>query len=238
MATSVTEHLLELRKRLLHSLIFVGVLVIGLFPFANFLFTTLASPLLTHLPAYSHMIATQVVSPVFVPLKLVLLVAILIAIPYLLYQLWAFVAPGLYKQERRWLIPLLCGSSGLFYLGVAFAYFVVLPIIMQFFIHAAPEGVMVMTDMSAYFDFVMQMFLAFGITFEVPLMVFLLIRSGMVTREFFVKQRPYFIIAAFVIGMLLTPPDVFSQTLLALPLCILFELGLLLAKWWPAKNLN
>jgi sec-independent protein translocase protein TatC len=236
MSTTITQHLIELRKRLVHSLILLTVLVVVLFPFANPLYTLLADPLLTHLPPYSEMIATQVAAPVFVPLKLVVLIAVLLAIPYLLYQIWAFVAPGLYKNERRWLTPLLWGSSGLFYSGVAFAYFVVMPLIMQFFIFSAPEGVTVMTDMSAYFDFVMQLFLAFGATFEVPLIVFLLIHSGLVTREFFTKQRPYFIIGAFVIGMLLTPPDVFSQILLAVPLCILFELGLLFAKWWPAQT--
>lgn len=230
MSTAFTEHLLELRKRLIRSLIVLAALVLVLFPFANSLYTILAAPLLQHLPESSHMIATQVTAPVFVPLKLVMMLAVLIAIPYLLYQLWAFIVPGLYQQERRWLIPLLWGSSALFYAGVAFAYFVVLPIVMQFFIFAAPSGVVVMTDISAYYDFVIQIFLAFGATFEVPLIVFVLIRTNLVSREFFCKQRPYFIIFAFVIGMLLTPPDVFSQTLLAVPLCLLFELGLLIER--------
>jgi sec-independent protein translocase protein TatC len=233
---SFTEHLIELRKRLLRSVVVLTALILALFPFANTLYTFLAAPLLKHMPANSHMIATQVASPLVAPLKLVIVLAVLMAIPYLLYQLWAFIAPGLYKNEKRLVVPLLVGSSGLFYSGVAFAYFLVLPTIMQFFVQTAPTGVVVMTDISSYLDFVLQMFLAFGATFEVPLIVVVLIRVGVIQRETLIKQRPYIIIGAFVVGMLLTPPDVFSQILLAVPLCLLFELGLLLAKWWPAEK--
>jgi len=231
--TNLAQHLIEIRKRLLRSLLILAALVLVLFPFANSLYTTLAQPLLKHLPNGSHMIATQVASPLIAPLKLTIVIAVLIAIPFLLYQLWAFVAPGLYKQEKRFVAPLLLASSALFYIGVAFAYFLVVPIVMQFFVQTAPVGVVVMTDISSYLDFVLQMFLAFGITFEVPLIVLLLIRTGIVEHQTLVNQRPYIIIAAFVVGMLLTPPDVFSQILLAVPLCLLFELGLLLSRWWP-----
>jgi sec-independent protein translocase protein TatC len=230
---NLAQHLIEVRKRLLRCLLVLGALVLILFPFANPLYTTLAQPLLKHLPNGSHMIATQVASPLIAPLKLTIVIAVLIAIPFLLYQIWAFVAPGLYKQEKRFVGPLLLASSALFYIGVAFAYFLVLPIIMQFFVQTAPAGVVVMTDISSYLDFVLQMFLAFGITFEVPLIVLLLIRTGIVDHQTLVNQRPYIIIGAFVVGMLLTPPDVFSQILLAVPLCLLFELGLLLSRWWP-----
>lgn len=233
-----SQHLIELRKRLLHSLMVLAGLVLILFPFANSLYTYLAQPLLKYMPTGTHMIATQVASPLIAPLKLVIVVAVLIAIPYLLYQLWAFIAPGLYKNERRLVVPLLVGSSSLFYSGVAFAYFLVLPIVMQFFVQTAPTGVVVMTDISSYLDFVLQLFLAFGATFEVPLIVLVLIRTGIIQRNSLIKQRPYIIIGAFVIGMLLTPPDVFSQVLLAVPLCLLFEFGLLLAKWLPEKKEN
>ena len=230
-----SQHLIELRQRLLRSLLLLAVLVLVLFPFANTLYTYLAQPLLKHMPVGTHMIATQVASPLVAPLKLVIVVAVLLAIPYLLYQVWAFIAPGLYKKERRLMLPLLFGSSSLFYAGTAFAYFFVLPTVMQFFVQTAPTGIVVMTDISSYLDFVLQMFLAFGIAFEAPLVVWILIYTGIVRRETFVKQRPYIIIGAFVIGMLLTPPDVLSQILLAVPLCLLFELGLLCAKWLPAK---
>lgn len=225
-----SQHLIEIRKRLLRCLFVLTALVLGLFPFANTLYTWLAQPLLKHMPPGSHMVATQVASPLLAPLKLVIVMAVLIAIPYLLYQLWAFIAPGLYKKEKRLVTPLLFASSGLFYIGVAFAYYLVLPVVMQFFVQTAPTGVVVMTDINSYLDFVLQLFLAFGATFEVPLVVFVLIRTGIVKRETLIKQRPYIIIGAFVVGMLLTPPDVFSQILLAVPLCLLFELGLLLSR--------
>jgi sec-independent protein translocase protein TatC len=225
-----SQHLIEIRKRLLRCLFVLAALVLGLFPFANTLYTWLAQPLLKHLPTGSHMVATQVASPLLAPLKLLIVIAVLIAIPYLLYQTWAFIAPGLYKKEKRLVTPLLFASSALFYIGVAFAYFLVLPVVMQFFVQTAPTGVVVMTDINSYLDFVLQLFLAFGATFEVPLIVFVLVRTGIVKRETLIKQRPYIIIGAFVVGMLLTPPDVFSQILLAVPLCLLFELGLLLTR--------
>lgn len=229
-----SQHLIEIRKRLLKSVFVLAALILVLFPFSNTLYTWLAQPLLEQMPAGSHMIATQVASPFLAPFKLVIVTAFLIAIPYLLYQFWAFVSPGLYKKEKQWIFPLLFISSGLFYMGAAFAYFLVLPIVMQFFVHAAPAGVMVMTDINSYLDFVLQLFLAFGATFEVPLIVWVLIRTGVVKRETLVKQRPYIIIGAFVVGMLLTPPDVFSQILLAVPLCLLFELGLFFSR----KSMN
>jgi len=234
--SSFAEHLIEIRQRLLRCVIVFAIAILILFPFSNFLYSTLAQPLLQHLPQGSHMIATEVTSPLIAPLKLTMVVALLIIIPYLLYQLWAFIAPGLYKNERRLVVPLLVASSGLFYIGVLFAYFLVLPMVLQFFVQTAPAGIIIMTDISSYLDFVLQMFLAFGIAFEVPLIVLLLIRMGVVKRETLVKQRPYFIVGAFVVAMLLTPPDVLSQILLAVTLCVLFELGLLLAKKTDKKD--
>ncbi len=202
----------------------------ALAPWAQEIYTLLARPLMEQLPEGSSMIAIDVASPFFTPYKLTFVVALFIAIPYCLYQAWAFVAPGLYHHERRFTLPLLVLSVLLFYLGAAFAYFVVLPILFRFMTAFAPEGVQVMTDISRYLDFVLTLFFAFGIAFQVPIATILLVWSGILERETLKQARPYVIVAAFVIGMFLTPPDVISQTLLAVPMWLLYELGILLSR--------
>ncbi len=219
------EHLIELRDRLLRVLLAVLVMFLCLFPFANDLYIFLAEPLLAHLPEESSMIATEVASPFLTPFKLTLVCAIFLAMPVVLYQAWGFVAPGLYKHEKRLVVPLLVTSSGLFYLGMAFAYYAVFPLVFAFLTSVAPEGVTVMTDISRYLDFVLKIFFAFGIAFEVPIATILLVWAGITTPDALIEKRPYIIVGAFVIGMLLTPPDIISQTLLALPMWVLFELG-------------
>jgi sec-independent protein translocase protein TatC len=223
-------HLIELRDRLLRAVLVILVIFLGLFYFANDIYSLLAEPLLAHLPEGGSMIATEVASPFLTPLKLTLVAAIFVAIPYLLYQMWGFVAPGLYAHERRLIMPLLLSSTLLFYAGMAFAYFVVFPLVFGFFTAAAPEGVAVMTDINQYLDFVLKLFFAFGVAFEVPIATILLVWMGVVTPEVLAAKRPYIIVGAFVIGMLLTPPDVFSQTLLAVPMWILFEVGLFFSR--------
>ncbi len=224
------EHLIELRSRLLRIVAVVLVAFLGLAPFADQIYTYLAGPLLKHLPDDSTMIAIDVASPFLTPFKLALVVAIFGTLPVILYQVWGFVAPGLYRHEKRLLLPLLVASTLLFYAGAAFAYFVVLPLVFQFMTATAPQGVAVMTDISRYLDFILTLFFAFGIAFEVPIATILLVWSGITTRESLARKRPYVIVAAFVIGMLLTPPDVISQTLLAVPMWILYELGLLFSR--------
>ena len=208
----------------------VLVLFLALFPFSEQIFTTVAQPLLALMPEGTSMIATSVTSPFLVPFKLVLLLAVLLAVPYLLHQLWAFVAPGLYSHEKRLAAPLLISSVLLFYCGIAFAYFVVFPLLFAFFIAVAPEGVSVMTDIGQYLDFIIAIFFAFGIAFEVPVATFLLILAGATTADNMAKKRPYIIVGAFVIGMMLTPPDVISQSLLAIPMWALFEIGLIMSR--------
>ncbi len=232
------SHLVELRDRLLKAVLVILILTAGLIPFSNDLYQILAEPLLRHLPESSTMIATQVASPFLTPFKLTLSTAILLAIPILLYQLWAFIAPGLYEDERKLVFPLLFVSTLLFFLGILFAYFVVFPIVFGFLTQTAPEGVAVMTDISSYLDFVLKLFFAFGLAFEVPIATILLIRTGVTTVEGLREKRPYIIVAAFVIGMLLTPPDIISQTLLAVPVWLLFELGLISAKFLPQKAVD
>ena len=232
------NHLLELRNRLLRSVLVVLVVFAALAYFANDLYNLLAQPLLVALPSDSQMIATDVAAPFFTPFKLTFVVALALAIPYLLWQLWAFIAPGLYRKEKRLVVPLLISSTLLFYAGVAFAYFVVLPIAMAFFTGAAPEGVTVATDISRYLDFVLAIFMAFGIAFETPVAIMLLIWSGVSTRESLARKRPYIIVGAFTVGMLLTPPDVISQTLLAIPMWLLFELGLQISRWYTPSQSN
>lgn len=229
------SHLVELRDRLLRGILAILIVAICLLPFANDLYLILSAPLLEHLPETSSMIATEVASPFLTPFKLTLTVAIMLAMPVLLYQLWAFIAPGLYQHERRIVFPLMFASTLLFILGILFAYFVVFPLIFGFLTQAAPEGVAVMTDISSYLDFVLKLFFAFGLAFEVPIATLLLIWTGISTRESLAQKRPYVIVGAFVIGMLLTPPDVISQTLLAVPIWLLFELGLLVSRFIP-KN--
>ncbi len=223
-------HLIELRDRLLRVVLAVIVIFLGLMPFANWLFTQLAGPLMAHLPEGSSLIAIDVASPFFTPFKLAMVVSIFVAMPYILYQAWSFIAPGLYRHEKQRVVPLMVSSTFLFYLGAAFAYFVVFPLVFGFLTQAAPEGVEVMTDISRYLDFVLTLFFAFGIAFEVPVATVLLVWSGAVTPARLREKRPYIIVAAFVIGMLLTPPDIISQTLLAVPMWLLFEIGVFMSE--------
>lgn len=224
------SHLVELRSRMLRTLGALALVTLALLPFANRIYAFLAQPLLKHLPEGATMIATAVTSPFVAPLKLTLFAAFLLTVPFVLYQVWAFVAPGLYQHERRLVLPLLVASTGLFYLGAVFAYYVVFPVVFGFFTAVAPEGVQVATDIAAYLDFVLMMFLSFGIAFQVPVAVVLLIRAGVTTVEAVSGKRAYVILGAFVVGAILTPPDVLSQTLLAVPLWLLFESGLLVAR--------
>ena len=227
---SISSHLLELRTRLIRVLVCLGILSVAGIPFASQIYAFVASPLLDILPAGSSMIATQVTSPFMAPLKLVLFSALLITMPYLFYEIWMFMSPGLYKNEKSFVAPLMVSTILLFSAGVAFAYLIVLPIIFKFFIGVAPESIQVMTDINQYLSFVIKLIFAFGIAFEIPIATFLLIRTGIAKKESLIKARPYLIILFFVIGMLLTPPDIFSQLFLAIPMWILFELGLLFSK--------
>ncbi len=224
-------HLVELRDRLMRSLVAVGLIFLALFSFANQIYHLLATPLLKHMPAGGTMIATEVGSPFFTPFKLVMVVSVILAVPYLLYQLWSFIAPGLYKHEKRLAFPLLFSSVILFYAGMAFAYFVVFPLAFTFLTANAPEGVTVMTDISKYLDFVLTVFFAFGVAFEVPIATILLVLTGMATPESLVSKRPYIIVGCFTVGMFLTPPDVISQTLLAVPMWMLFEIGVFASRF-------
>ena len=232
------SHLVELRDRLLRAVLVILVLFLGLFTFANELYSLLAEPLLIHLPAGSNMIATDVASPFLTPFKLAMMTAIFIGMPFILYQLWAFIAPGLYKHEKSLAFPLLFSSIILFYVGMAFAYFVVFPLMFAFFTGIALEGVTMMTDISKYLDFVLKMFFAFGLAFEVPIATILVISTGMTTADKLAEKRPYIIVVAFVFGMLLTPPDVVSQMLLAVPMWILFELGLIFSRLITRKRVR
>ncbi len=227
---SLMDHLIELRDRLLHMVLAILIMFIALFAFSEDIFTIAAQPLLNLMPEGTSMIATGVTSPFLVPFKLVLLLSVLLTVPYLLHQMWAFIAPGLYRHEKRMATPILISSVILFYCGIAFAYFVIFPILFGFFIGIAPEGVAVMTDIGQYLDFIIAIFLAFGIAFEVPVATFLIIAAGATSADKLAQKRPYIIIGAFVIGMLLTPPDVISQSLLAVPIWLLFELGLLASR--------
>jgi len=227
---TLMDHLIELRDRLLHMVLAILIVFVALFAFSEDIFTVAAEPLLNLMPEGTSMIATGVTSPFLVPFKLVLLLSVLLTIPYLLHQIWAFIAPGLYHHEKRLATPLLISSVILFYCGIAFAYFVIFPILFGFFIGIAPEGVAVMTDIGQYLDFIIAIFLAFGIAFEVPVATFLLIAAGVTSVEKLASKRPYIIIGAFVVGMMLTPPDVISQSLLAIPIWLLFELGLIASR--------
>ncbi|MDV3238467.1 MAG: twin-arginine translocase subunit TatC [Gammaproteobacteria bacterium] len=229
-------HLIELRDRVLRMVVAVLVVFLAMAPFANQLFSMLAKPLLAHMPENSSMIAIEVASPFLIPFKLTLVLAIFVAVPFLLYQLWAFVAPGLYRHERRMVVPLLVSSTALFYLGGLFAYYVVFPLIFAFLTGTAPEGVAVMTDIGKYLDFVLTLFFAFGAAFEIPVATFVLVWMGVTTPDALAAKRPYIIVGAFVIGMLLTPPDVISQTLLAVPMWLLFEVGVFMARRFVPKK--
>lgn len=232
---TLLSHLIELRDRILRGVLAVLIIFVCLVPFANPLYEFLASPLMDALPEGNSMISTEPHGPFFVPFKFAFAAAVAIAVPYLLYQIWAFVAPGLYQNEKRLIMPLIISSSFLFYLGIAFAYFVVFPIIFTFFANVAPEGVSVMTDINAYLNFVIKLFFAFGFAFEVPIATMLLIYMGATSVESLKKKRPYIIVCAFIVGMLLTPPDVFSQTLLALPVWALFETGLFCSRFMGTR---
>jgi len=230
------SHLIELRNRLLKVVVFVLVVFLSLSFYANQIYSILAGPLMKHMPKNSTMIAIDVASPFFTPFKLALVVAVFISIPVILYQFWAFVAPGLYKRERRMILPLLIASTFLFYLGMAFAYFVVFPLVFGFLTAAAPAGVAVMTDITKYLDFVLTLFFAFGICFEVPIFTIVMVWTGLVTPTALAEKRPYVIVAAFIIGAFLTPPDAISQTLLAVPMWMLFEAGLLCSRLFVHKE--
>ncbi|MBS0849898.1 Sec-independent protein translocase subunit TatC [Citrobacter sp. JGM124] len=230
------SHLIELRKRLLNSIIAVLVVFLALVYFANDIYQLVAAPLIEQMPLGSTMIATDVASPFFTPIKLTIYVSVFLAAPVILYQVWAFVAPALYRHERKLLMPLLFSSTFLFYIGIAFAYFVVFPLAFGFLTKTAPIGVVVSTDIAKYLDFVMTLFMAFGVAFEVPIAIILLCWMGVTTPESLKQKRPYMLVGAFVVGMLLTPPDVFSQTLLAIPMYCLFEVGILFSRFYVGKG--
>jgi len=224
------EHLIELRSRLMRAVIVILVVFLGLYSFANDIYTFVAEPLMDLLPAGSQMIATEVASPFLAPFKLTLVVAVFIAIPFVLHQAWAFIAPGLYDNEKALAIPILVSSIALFYGGAAFAYYVVFPLLFEFFTQTGPDNIAIMTDINQYLNFVLKLFFAFGVAFEIPIATFLLILSGATTVESLSKKRPYILLGCFVVGMLLTPPDVISQSLLAIPMYLLYEVGLLFGR--------
>jgi len=234
---TLVSHLIELRSRLLKATASILIIFICLMPFAQEIFTAVAQPLMDQLPEHSTMIATQVAAPFLTPFKTTLFVALFIAMPVVIYQLWSFIAPGLYRKEKRFAVPLMASSVLLFYLGAAFAYFVVFPLMFGFFTAVAPEGVSVMTDISSYLDFVLVIFFAFGIAFEVPIATVMLVGSGLMTTKNIASKRAYVFLGSFVIGMVLTPPDFISQTLLAVPVYLLFEVGILMSRLiFPEKT--
>ncbi|WP_299805352.1 twin-arginine translocase subunit TatC [uncultured Shewanella sp.] len=230
------SHLLELRTKLLRAIGSVLLVFICLVYWANDIYHYMATPLMQALPESSSMIATDVAAPFFAPFKLTLVLSFFVAVPYVLYQVWSFVAPGLYKHEKRLVVPLLASSTLLFYLGIAFAYYIVFPVVFGFFTSVAPEGVEVATDISSYLNFILKLFFAFGLAFEIPVAVILLCWAGVTTPEELKQKRPYIVVGAFVIGMLLTPPDIISQTMLAIPMLILFEGGLLAARFYSKPD--
>jgi len=230
------SHLIELRKRLLNSIIAVLAIFLCLVYFSNDIYQLVSAPLIKQLPAGASMIATDVASPFFTPIKLTIIVSLFLSVPVILYQVWAFVAPALYRHERKLVMPLLFSSSFLFYLGMAFAYFIVFPLAFSFFAKTAPQGVTIATDINNYLDFVMTLFMAFGVSFEVPIAIVLLCWTGVTTPEDLREKRPYVLVGAFVVGMLLTPPDIFSQTLLAIPMYCLFEVGVFVSRFYVGKN--
>ena len=232
------SHLVELRQRLVRALLAVAVVVLALLPWSRDIYAVLAQPLLDSLPKGGQMIATDVVGPFLVPLKVTLLAGLVVALPYVLYEVWAFVAPGLYAHEKKLVLPLVVASFLLFLLGMAFAYFLVFPVVFKFMAAVAPEGVAWMTDIDKYFSFVLTTFIAFGVTFEVPVVVIVLARVGVVSVQTLKQARPYVVVGAFVVAAIFTPPDILSQFLLAIPLCLLYELGVFLAGFVvkPEKN--
>ncbi|MEY8241534.1 twin arginine-targeting protein translocase TatC [Cycloclasticus sp. 46_83_sub15_T18] len=228
--SSFVSHLIELRTRLIHALLGMLVIFLPLSIYANEIYSLLADPLLVHMPAGTSMVAIEVISPFLTPIKLSLMLSVFISIPWIFYQIWLFIAPGLYQHEQRIALPLISAGTLLFYTGMLFAYVVVMPLIFQFITATAPEGVSVMTDISKYLDFVLTLFFAFGVAFQVPIATFLLVKTGVSTPQSLAEKRPYIIVGAFIVGMLLTPPDIISQTLLALPMWLLFEIGLLMSR--------
>lgn len=233
---NLISHLIELRSRLLRAILSVLVIFLSLAYFAQDLYALLAEPLIATMPEGASMIATDVASPFFAPFKLTLVLSFFIAIPYVLYQVWGFVAPGLYQNEKKMIAPLLVSSTLLFYAGMAFAYFVVFPLAFAFFNSVAPEGVLVSTDINSYLNFVLKLFFAFGLSFEIPIAIVLMCWTGVTTADSLRAKRPYVIVGVFVVGMLLTPPDVISQTLLALPMWLLFELGVIIGGLYSSKE--
>ena len=226
----LVEHLIELRTRLLHAIFSVLLIFLPLFYFANDIYAYISEPLRAYLPEGTNMIATEVASPFLTPFKLTLVLSIFLAMPYILHQVWSFIAPGLYSSEKRIAAPLLVSSIVLFYTGIAFAFYVVFPLVFGFFTSVAPAGVTVMTDINRYLDFVLKLFFAFGLAFEIPIATVLLIWTGATTSKSLGSKRPYVIVGCFIVGMLLTPPDVISQILLALPMWMLFEAGIIFSR--------
>ena len=226
----MVAHLLEMRNRLLQCILVVLFIFLGLFAYSNELYLYISDPLVANLPVNSSMIATDVTSPFLTPFKLTLVLSIFAAMPFILYQVWAFIAPGLYKREKMIVVPLFLSSVFLFYAGMAFAYYLVFPLVFTFFTSVSPDGVLVMTDIRSYLDFVLKLFFAFGLSFEIPVAIVILSWMGLVDPSRLGKKRPYIFVLCFSLGMLLTPPDVISQILLAIPMWLLFELGLVLSK--------
>ncbi|XQW85076.1 twin-arginine translocase subunit TatC [Thalassotalea piscium] len=230
------DHLLELRSRLLKAVLSVLVIFCSMIYFANDIYEYVSKPLLATMPEGGQMIATDVASSFFAPFKLTIVLAVFLAMPFILFQIWSFIAPGLYRNEKRLVAPLMFGSTFLFYSGIAFSYYVVFPLIFSFFTSVAPEGVTIATDISSYLDFVLKLFFAFGIAFEIPIAIILMCWTGFTDPQSLKAKRPYIVVAAFVIGMLLTPPDIISQTLLAIPMLILFEVGVFIASMKFGEN--
>lgn len=235
-SVTLFDHLLELRSRLLRAVLGVIIVFCCLVYFAQDIYQYLAQPLLQTMPTGSQMIATDVASPFFAPFKLTIVLSIFIAMPYILYQVWSFIAPGLYKNEKKLVAPLMLGSTLLFYGGIAFAYFIVFPVVFAFFTSVAPEGVVIATDISSYLDFVLKLFFAFGAAFEIPIAIVLLCWTGVTSPNSLREKRPYVVVGAFVIGMLLTPPDIISQSMLAIPMLLLFEVGIIIASLYHKED--
>jgi len=230
------DHLLELRSRLLRSVLGVLVVFCCLVYFAQDIYQYLAQPLLQTMPSGSQMIATDVASPFFAPFKLTIVLSVFLAMPHILYQMWSFIAPGLYRNEKRLIAPLMLGSTLLFYSGIAFAYFVVFPVVFAFFTSVAPEGVVIATDISSYLDFVLKLFFAFGLAFEIPIAIILMCWTGVTSPNSLRQKRAYVVVGAFVVGMLLTPPDIISQSMLAIPMLLLFEVGIIIASLYHKED--
>ena len=227
---SFIEHLKELRSRIIRMFLFAGFILICCLPFTNNIYMFASSPMIELLPSGGSMIATEVASPFIAPLRITIYTALLLSMPYFFIELWGFISPGLYKKEKAFVIPLIISSIILFYAGIVFAYWIVNPIILSFFISAAPDSIQVMTDINRYLDFILKLFFAFGLAFEIPVATFLVITTGLISKNRVKKLRPYLIISFFVLGMFLTPPDIFSQLFLAIPMWLLFELGLLISR--------